>query len=235
MAGDACIDCHGTGTAPFHDERHAVVFDTDQCLACHDQSGNTAIPIADRVHAVHSANSAGDLYNIEGGTSRDWSDITYPQNIATLTSPRCVGCHNSGRHHLQDLAVHDALCRLPCRYVPGFLTICVKMAGPSKGWTGSPEYIERSGPQGPLLSMPAPVVQSMIFSQPANAILLPMHSGQYEWCQYREWQGMRIKRICALIVLLGHFGFLSFWGCLSAPEREVPKCGHPDSDVHRDR
>jgi len=95
VAGDACINCHGTGTAPFHDERHAVVFNTDQCLACHDQSGNYAIPIANRVHAVHSANSAGDLYNIEsGGTSRDWSWVTFPQDI--LENPRCVGCHNSG-------------------------------------------------------------------------------------------------------------------------------------------
>jgi Outer membrane cytochrome MtrC/MtrF-like, domains II/IV len=91
VAGDACINCHGTGTAPFHDERHAVVFDTDQCLACHDQSGNFAIPIANRVHAVHSANSDGDLYNITGGSGRDWSDVTYPQDIAT-----CVTCHNSG-------------------------------------------------------------------------------------------------------------------------------------------
>jgi OmcA/MtrC family decaheme c-type cytochrome len=90
VAGNACIDCHGTGTAPFHDERHAVVFDTDQCLACHDQSGNLAVPIANRVHAVHSANSDGDIYNIEGG-SRDWADVTYPQDIA-----RCVTCHTSG-------------------------------------------------------------------------------------------------------------------------------------------
>jgi OmcA/MtrC family decaheme c-type cytochrome len=103
VAGNACIDCHGTRTAPFHDERHAVVFDTDQCLACHDQSGNFATPIANRVHAVHSANSAGDIFNITGGTL-DWSDITYPQNIqSTVTghavddgNPRCVGCHTSG-------------------------------------------------------------------------------------------------------------------------------------------
>jgi hypothetical protein len=91
VAGDACVNCHGTGTAPFHDERHAVVFDTDQCLACHDQSGNFAIPIADRVHAIHSANSAGDLFNIDGSGGRDWSDVTYPQDIS-----RCVTCHNSG-------------------------------------------------------------------------------------------------------------------------------------------
>ena len=96
------MDCHGTRSAPFHDARHVVVFDTDECLSCHDQSGNHAVPIANRVHAVHSTNSAGDLYNIEGG-SRDWADITYPQNIqSTLTGettddgmPRCVGCHTS--------------------------------------------------------------------------------------------------------------------------------------------
>jgi hypothetical protein len=106
VAGNACIDCHGTGTAPFHDARHAVVFDTDQCLACHDQSGNFAIPIANRVHAVHSANPAGDIYVINGGSisSRDWSDVTFPQNILSPVTghaeddglPRCVGCHNSG-------------------------------------------------------------------------------------------------------------------------------------------
>ena len=107
VAGNNCIDCHGTGTAPFHDERHAVVFDTDQCLACHDQSGNFAIPIANRVHAVHSANPSGDIYNIEAGSissSRDWSDVTYPQNLAQVDAsgnplyydPRCVGCHSSG-------------------------------------------------------------------------------------------------------------------------------------------
>jgi OmcA/MtrC family decaheme c-type cytochrome len=106
VAGNACIDCHGTGTAPFHDARHAVVFDTDQCLGCHDQSGNFAIPIANRVHAVHSANPEGDIYVIQGGSisSRDWSDITYPQNIQSPVTghatddgtPRCVGCHNSG-------------------------------------------------------------------------------------------------------------------------------------------
>jgi hypothetical protein len=105
VAGNACIDCHGTGTAPFHDERHAVVFDTDQCLACHDQSDNFAIPIANRVHAVHSANPEGDIYVLDGGniSSRDWSDVTFPQNIlSTVTGhaeddglPRCVACHTS--------------------------------------------------------------------------------------------------------------------------------------------
>jgi hypothetical protein len=97
VAGTACVNCHGTGTAAFHDERHAVVFDTDQCLACHDQSDNHAIPIANRVHAVHSANSDGDLYFILGEGTRDWSDVTFPQNIQmTDGDPRCVACHTSG-------------------------------------------------------------------------------------------------------------------------------------------
>jgi len=103
VAGSACMDCHGTGTVQSHDAPHAVVFDTDECLACHDQSGNHAIPIANRVHAVHSTNSAGDIYNIEGG-NRDWSHVTYPQNIQSWVTgqetddglPLCVGCHNSG-------------------------------------------------------------------------------------------------------------------------------------------
>ncbi|MGB2689050.1 MAG: hypothetical protein WBC36_08715, partial [Desulfobacterales bacterium] len=34
VSGDACVNCHSSGTAPFHDERHSVPFDTDQCLAC---------------------------------------------------------------------------------------------------------------------------------------------------------------------------------------------------------
>ena len=73
-----------------------MYFNTDECLACHDQSGNFAIPIANRVHAVHSANSAGDLYNISGGSGRDWSDVTFPQNIQmTDGTPRCVACHTS--------------------------------------------------------------------------------------------------------------------------------------------
>jgi len=97
VAGNDCINCHGTGTAAFHDERHAVVFDTDQCLACHDQSENHAIPIANRVHAVHSANSDGDLYFILGEGTRDWSDVTFPLNIQIDDGdPLCVGCHTSG-------------------------------------------------------------------------------------------------------------------------------------------
>ena len=95
-----CVDCHGTGTAPFHDERHSVVFDTDQCLSCHwDPVPDVGVrvhgvPLANRVHAVHDANTDGDIYVFsEGGnpSSRDWSGVTYPQDIST-----CVTCHASG-------------------------------------------------------------------------------------------------------------------------------------------
>jgi hypothetical protein len=94
VAGDACTNCHGTGKVPFHVDTHAVAFDTDQCLACHDQSGNFAIPIANRVHAIHSANPEGDIYYLNIGSvedSHDWFYVTYPQKIDS-----CVTCHNSG-------------------------------------------------------------------------------------------------------------------------------------------
>jgi hypothetical protein len=102
VAGDACINCHGLGTAPFHDERHSVFFDTDQCLACHHDTGHTigervhGVPIANRVHAVHSANAEGDIYNYhvhEGEpvvATRDWVDVTFPREIQN-----CNTCHNS--------------------------------------------------------------------------------------------------------------------------------------------
>jgi len=103
VAGNACINCHGTATVPSHDASHSVVFDTDECLSCHDQSSNHAIPLANRLHALHSTNSAGDIYNIEGG-NRDYVHVTYPQNIQSFLTgqltddglPRCVGCHTSG-------------------------------------------------------------------------------------------------------------------------------------------
>jgi len=82
VSGDACIDCHGAGTAPFHDARHAVVFDTDQCLACHDHSGGHADYIGNRVHAVHGASLTGDLNN------RDWSEVTFPR-----PANNCITCH----------------------------------------------------------------------------------------------------------------------------------------------
>ena len=61
LSGDACIDCHGTGTAPFHDARHVVLWKPDECLACHDKSGNHADYLGNRTHAVHRATLTGDL------------------------------------------------------------------------------------------------------------------------------------------------------------------------------
>ena len=90
VSGDACMGCHNTGNFEPHNERHSVVFDTDECLSCHDSSGNHAINIGNRVHAIHSANSDGDLYNIEGG-ARDWEEVTYPAEPSN-----CMVCHNSG-------------------------------------------------------------------------------------------------------------------------------------------
>jgi len=90
VADNSCVNCHGDTRMHLQGRyAHNVPFDTDHCLACHDQSFNHGIPISNRVHAVHDANSDGDIYNIEGG-SRDWSDVTYPRNIET-----CVACHSS--------------------------------------------------------------------------------------------------------------------------------------------
>lgn len=107
VAGDACVKCHGaydfvtgTGTAPFHDERHSVAFDTDQCLTCHHDSGHDegerlhGVPLANRVHAVHAANAEGDIYNFSTHntvqSSRDWTHVTFPREIMN-----CNTCHNS--------------------------------------------------------------------------------------------------------------------------------------------
>ncbi len=71
ISGDACTDCHGTGNLGAHDARHSVVFDTDQCLSCHDRSGGTGDPIHNRVHAIHSASQVGDT----GVHFTNWSSV----------------------------------------------------------------------------------------------------------------------------------------------------------------
>jgi OmcA/MtrC family decaheme c-type cytochrome len=105
VAGDGCLDCHAanrmhlTGT-----HAHNVPFNTDDCLACHDQSSNHGDPIANRVHAIHSANSDGDIYNFDNPGARDWSGVTYPQNSlnpSTGTAARCTTCHTSGNKTFQ--------------------------------------------------------------------------------------------------------------------------------------
>jgi hypothetical protein len=78
-----------------------VFFNTDQCLACHHDTGHDVgervhgVPLANRVHAVHSATREGDIYayslgNDTEGTARDWSDVTFPREIQN-----CNTCHNS--------------------------------------------------------------------------------------------------------------------------------------------
>ena len=96
VAGDACYDCHGTGSAPFHDARHIVVFNTDECVSCHDYSGGHAAVLANRVHAVHAASKTGD-YVIGAATPIDWSDVTYPLGLGWPGGiGRCDICHTSG-------------------------------------------------------------------------------------------------------------------------------------------
>ena len=94
VAGDACVDCHGNGSAPFHDARHIVVWDTDECNACHDYSGGHADVLNNRVHAVHSASKTGDAVS---NPPIDWSDVTYPLGVGWPGGiGRCAICHTSG-------------------------------------------------------------------------------------------------------------------------------------------
>jgi OmcA/MtrC family decaheme c-type cytochrome len=99
ISGDSCVDCHGTGTLGAHDARHSVVFSTDECISCHDKSGNHADPLDNRVHAIHAASKTGDKLGI------DWSTVTYPQGrpgvttagaLTTTAGIRCITCHSSG-------------------------------------------------------------------------------------------------------------------------------------------
>jgi len=122
VAGDGCTACHGVGDfLDAHDARHAVIFDTDQCISCHDYSGNRAAVLANRVHAVHSANTFGDMLNTQimqttsGGFNPlppftpnpidvDWSEVTYPQSISN-----CATCHTSGNTSYRSV-VHEVSC-----------------------------------------------------------------------------------------------------------------------------
>lgn len=82
-ATGGCESCHYL--ADYASTAHRAYFGTDGCLACHDQSGNRADPIVNRVHAVHSASALGDLI------LREWTEITYPQAVS-----HCQACHTSG-------------------------------------------------------------------------------------------------------------------------------------------
>jgi hypothetical protein len=93
ISGSSCVDCHGTGTAPFHDARHGVKFDTDECISCHDQSGNHADPLSNRVHAVHAASVKGDMLAIP------WAEVKYPVGAKSGFSATSGGIGNCGVCH----------------------------------------------------------------------------------------------------------------------------------------
>ena len=93
--GNGCVNCHNTTHMHVGGKyAHNVPFNTDYCQACHDQSGNHGDPIANRVHAVHDANTMGDLANYSNGAyagaSRNWDDVTFPQN-----DQKCAMCHTA--------------------------------------------------------------------------------------------------------------------------------------------
>ncbi len=97
-----------------------MIFDTDQCISCHDYSGNHASALSNRVHAVHSANTLGDMLNTQkmqttaGGFNSltaatnpldvDWSGVTYPQSISN-----CATCHTSGNTSYRSVT-HEVAC-----------------------------------------------------------------------------------------------------------------------------
>ncbi len=90
VAGE-CTGCHEQRN--FSTYAHRSYFGTDGCLACHDQSGNHADPLTNRVHAIHAASTAGDLTNVPGEEpSRVWDWVTFPRNL----NESCAACHNSG-------------------------------------------------------------------------------------------------------------------------------------------
>ncbi len=96
-----------------HKNDHAAPFDTDECLACHDQSGGHADPIFNRVHAIHSNDSTGDATNYTAGVlnsplRRDWAEVTYPQVISYL---RDLPHHQ--QLHLHDQSFDDGVWCLP--------------------------------------------------------------------------------------------------------------------------
>ncbi len=103
VAGDGCANCHEYDAVAdrypdWGTMNHRSYFGTDGCLACHDQSGNHANPIANRVHALHSAQAEDYL-------GKDFSDVTYPQDIEN-----CVTCHTEGDSYVTEPAAWGIAC-----------------------------------------------------------------------------------------------------------------------------
>jgi hypothetical protein len=85
LSGDACLDCHGDTRMHLQGAHpHNAAFDTDECLGCHDFSGNYGDYIGNRVHAVHRGSVTGDTHGI------DWSEVTFPQ-----PANNCTICHTN--------------------------------------------------------------------------------------------------------------------------------------------
>jgi len=101
--GDACSRCHGTGNLPGHNMRHAVQFNSDECVSCHDLSGNYATPLANRVHSVHAASKLGDLFGIDWTTTTSLQlasgakagPVTYPVGDGNGGIRNCAVCHTT--------------------------------------------------------------------------------------------------------------------------------------------
>jgi predicted CXXCH cytochrome family protein len=89
VSGD-CSGCHDPQdwTSFFH----RSYFGTDGCIACHDQSGNFANYLSNRVHAVHAASATGDLAGaVWDGSDPEIHAPTFPRNAYA-----CEACHTSG-------------------------------------------------------------------------------------------------------------------------------------------
>jgi OmcA/MtrC family decaheme c-type cytochrome len=117
ISGD-CTRCHGSANAPFHDARHAVPFNTDECESCHDYSGNHANLLANRVHSVHAGSKLGDLMSLDWTTTTSYEldsgvkagPITYPVGDVNGGIQNCAVCHSSGNpQYTQN--VHEQSCR----------------------------------------------------------------------------------------------------------------------------
>ena len=78
------------------------MFDTDQCVSCHDLSGNHADPLSNSVHAVHSASVQGDLLAIS------WAEVEYPVGAKSYGVGKCSVCHSSGNVQYQANASETA-------------------------------------------------------------------------------------------------------------------------------
>jgi hypothetical protein len=87
VSGD-CSGCHDPQDwTSFY---HRSYFGTDGCIACHDQSGNNANYLSNRVHAVHAACPDCDLAN-DPEDPMHWDEVTFPRNAYA-----CEACHDSG-------------------------------------------------------------------------------------------------------------------------------------------